>query len=610
MIDYRLHLVALQEFTDALAAEVIADPAVAHERDEDLAAAQQNPALARLGALTHYLVWHASADGRELQLLEDAAALWAEGLELYGTLGRFRAGLERVLNDPADTTGLVAFNTVGEKLRAIVPNVLGQDQRIKALKDAVLEFSHVPPHPRQEDRQLQDWTWSDILLARRTDAFVRELARQSTRNGARAFGVGALSGYGANAAGSMYLGQVVGGPRRSHRFRDRLARNTVGSWIGTEWPGAPTLGDTADLLAQEFPAGLPAEVESAIRDAAENTYPMESLPGLPDLGLGFSRLLRHLRLLDGFGVPSMPEPPAEPFLSALFGNPSQPYVPSMPEQTGLVEAGQPAAGHAPGSVMPLSMGTDDGPDHSEPPASTEVKCGAFWEALGWSVLFLLGGWFACLVEWAGGRRCALWDDITQNWEAAFPDGAQGAAEVTLGSNPQSLTTDDAAALAQLEEMRQLGGDLHNMETMMWEGFQKAADFLALHGLIYPDAFLGRWRYSQYLSVRSDKSSWPRVPDGGPRFDEYPTTALELPEGGVVYWPGSAPSVILIGQGGSGRQSASSVSLPVWFQIAEGTVDADNLDLDGDRGWRHACWATGGSITDQPLDVRFLDYSEV
>lgn len=610
MIDYRLQLAALQEFTEALAAEVIADPAVAQARDETVAAIQQSPALAALGALTQHLVWHASADGRELELLEDAAALWAEGLALYGTLGKFRAGLERVLNDPADTAGLATFNSVGEELRAIVPEVLDQDQRIKALKDRVVQFSHLPPHPRQEDHQLQDWAWSDILLARRTDALVRELARQAAGNGARALSAGALSGYGADAAGSMYLGQVVGGPRRSHRFRDRLARNAVGSWIGSEWPGTPTLDDTAELLAQELPAGMPAEVESAIRDAAENTYPMDSLPALPNLALGFSRLLRHLQLLAGFRVPSMPDPPAEPFLSALFGDPSQPYVPSMPEQTGLVEAGQPAAGSGAGSVVPLGMGTDDGPDHSEPPASTEVKCGAFWEALGLSVLFLLGGWFACVVEWSGGRRCGLWDDITQNWEAAFPDGGQGAAEITLGSNPQPLTTDGAAALAQLAEMTQLVGDLHNLETMMWEGFQKAAEFLALYGLIYPDAFLGRWRYSQYLSVPSDETGWPRLPDGGPRFDEYPATASELPEAVVAYQPGSAPSVILSGQGGSGQQSASSVSLPVWFQITEQTLDADNLDLDADRGWRHACWAADGSITDQPLQVRFLDYSEV
>jgi hypothetical protein len=592
MIDYRLQLAALQEFTDVLAAEAIADPAVADARDQDVGAVQQDPALATLGALLQHVVWHASADGRELELLEDAAALWADGLALYDGLGRFRAGLERTLTDPTDAAGVAAFNTVGEELRALVPKVVDQDRRIQALKDRVVAFTHVPPHPRQQDRQLADWGWSDILLARRTDAFVRELVRQATANGARAFGVGALSSYGANAAGSMYIGQVVGGPRRSHRFRDRLARNTVGSWIGAEWPGVPTLGDTAQLLAG---AGLPVAVESALHDA----YPTQSLPPLPDLQLGSSRMVRHLQLLDGFGVPVTPEPPAEPFLSALFGDPAKPYVPTMPEQSGLVEAGQPAG---PGGVMPLGLGTDDGPDHSEPPPTTEVKCGAFWEALGWSVLFLLGGWFACLLRWTNDERCELWDEITQNWEKAFPDGAQGAGEITFGAGPQALTTDQAAALAQREELTQLVGDLHNMQTMMWEGFQKAADFLALHGLIYPTASLGRWRYAQYLSVPSSK--WPLLPDNGPRFDEYPTTALEFPQGATVYQPGSAPSAIL-----SGQWSASSVSLPVWFQIAQDAIDSDNLDLDADRGWRHPCWTANGSIADQPLDVRALDYSE-
>jgi hypothetical protein len=593
MIDYQLHMAALQEFRNTLAAEAIADPSVADERDQDIAAVQQDPAFATLGALLQHVVWHASADGTELELLEDAAALWADGLALYDALARFRAGLERTLNDPGDADGVAVFNEVGEELRALVPKVVDQDRQVQALRERVVTFDHLTPHPRQQDHRLSDWGWSDILLARRTDAFVRELVRQARADGARAFGVGALSAYGANAAGSMYLGQVVGGPRRAHRFRDRLARNAVGSWIGAEWPGVPTLGETAELLAQ---AGLPAAVESALH----SVYPTESLPPLPDLQLGYSRMVRHLQLLDGFRVPAMPERPAEPFLSKLFGDPAEPYVPTMPEQTGLTEAGQPPG---PGGVMPLGFGTDDGPDHSEPPPSTEAKCGAFWEALGWSVLFLLGGWFACFLRWTDDDRCPLWDDITQNWEEAFPGGVQAAGEVSLGASPQALTPDQAATLAQREELTQLVGDLHNLQMMMWEGFQKAADFLALHGLIYPTPFLGRWRYAQYLSAAT--AEWPLLPDDGPRFDEYPETASELPLSDVGYPQGSAPSVIL-----GGQRSASSISLPVWFQIAEGGLDADNLDLDADRGWRHPCWTLEGSISDQPLDVRVLDYGEI
>ena len=98
--------------------------------------------------------------------------------------------------------------------------------------------------------------------------------------------------------------------------------------------------------------------------------------------------------------------------------------------------------------MPLqNFGTNDGPDHSEPPDSTEVKCGAFWEAIGCAFLFLIGGWIACAIRWTNDERCQLWDDITQNWEEAFPGGAYGAAEISSGG-PQALTADDVAAISQ------------------------------------------------------------------------------------------------------------------------------------------------------------------
>ena len=59
----------------------------------------------------------------------------------------------------------------------------------------------------------------------------------------------------------------------------------------------------------------------------------------------------------------------------------------------------------------------------------------------------------------------------------------------------------------------------------------------------------------------------------------------------------------------GTTSAADLSLRVWEQEAHGVQDSNNLDLDADRDWRHACWTAAGAITDQPIAVQVLDYDE-
>jgi hypothetical protein len=130
-------------------------------------------------------------------------------------------------------------------------------------------------------------------------------------------------------------------------------------------------------------------------------------------------------------------------------------------------------------------------------------------------------------------------------------------------------------------------------------------------MIYPDAFLARWRYRQFTAVPVIKEgSWPQLPYEGNRFDLYPATGLEEPSGSAPFGPGATPLAIFSGIGGGGQLSAKSVSIPLWWQVATGVDDADNYDLDADRGWQHPCWRTGGSITDQPVDVFALDYTDV
>jgi hypothetical protein len=384
---------------------------------------------------------------------------------------------------------------------------------------------------------------------------------------------------------------------------------SVGAWFHAHQPGLDSLADALSALQTAFPNGIDADLEALVTTALEATYPVASLPPLPPLQTGWERMLEHMRLLNGFQVPAPPADLPERVVAAVFGDPAAPYSQTLPDQTDLVESGGQPGVPGSGAGVQIQSAGDDGPTHQEEPDSTEVKCGAFWEALGLSVLFLLGGWFACVVRWADDDRCQLWDDMTQNWEAAFDNGVYVGAEPDTDFAAQALTTSGMNELAQRPELVQLVADLFVLQSTLWEGFQKAAEFLAVHGLTYPDASIGRWRYRQFTTVPSADEDWPRRTYSGSRFDLYPDSPAELPGEVPRFRAGATPAAILTGIGGGGQYSAPSVSIPVWLQVVAEELDADNLDLDSDRGWRHPCWATGGSIEDQPVAVVNLPYAD-
>jgi hypothetical protein len=610
VLEYRSLMASLHDFEAALSAQSLPDPQHAATRDRHVTQLAAEPGHAALGSLLTPLTWFATAGEREAELVSEIAALWSRGLELYEALGRFRTSLQSIIDAPPDANSVAELVAAGDALRTIAPevqNLLGQLQQVRS---RVAAHDHLPPHPRQEDERIDSWNWNDLLLARRTDALVRAMMRGAGTSKTEAFALGACAGYGAHVSGSMYLAQSVGGPRRSHRMRDRLARNAMGAWIAANQPNVPGFDALADLLETAMPAGVDPEVATLIGDALAEAFPLGDLVTVPDVGAGFTRMVAHLRALDVIQAPPAPTPLSDGIVAVLVGDPASTYTPTLDDQTVLTESGgTPGSAGSGGGVTPLSVG-DDGPAHQEPPDSTEVKCGAFWEALGLGILFLLGGWFACLIQWANGR-CQLWDDMSANWSAAFSNGAYVGGEVDTDWGTAQLSVGDAAAIATRPEVIQLAGDLYTVQSQMWEGFQKAAEFLALHGLTYPDAFLGRWRYRQFTVMPArEEGDWPQLPDDSNRFDLYPETGLEEPSGHAPFRPGATPSAVISGLGGGGQLSAKSVSVPLWWQVVVGVEDSDNYDLDADRGWRHPCWHTGGSISDQPVDVVVLSYSDV
>jgi hypothetical protein len=291
MIDYRANIAALDEFRQALAKESITKPKIAAIRDEQILNVNKAPDMALLGCFIDQLIWHAASDGAELLLVERAAELWKSGLVLYKTMGEFRTGIEGSLSDPTNPSAVQKFNEAMQKLPEFQIGLVGKEVEVAILRDDIYNAAHPHPHPRQQDKRLDEWTWADIFLARRTDAFARATWKRASSGPGKAFAFGVMSNYGANTCGSAYLGQVVGGSRRAHRHRDRLARNAVGSWFALFYPNAASLTGIADQIRYGlFTPILPAEVEKLITDALTDTFDLALTPPLPDLQLGYKRL--------------------------------------------------------------------------------------------------------------------------------------------------------------------------------------------------------------------------------------------------------------------------------------------------------------------------------
>ena len=364
---------------------------------------------------------------------------------------------------------------------------------IEAFRQDVMKLAHLPEHPRQANLPLPNWGWGDVFLARRTDAFVRTVYRRAAEpvlDGAadpafRAFAFGALSSYGANTCGSAYLEQVVGGPRRSHRYRDRVASNTVGSWFALTNPRVRSLASIADLIRFEAaPAApsLPAPVEAFLRDSLQETYDLNRTAPLPDLQTGYSRLVRHLELLDTFQLPPKPPEPAASFVDRLYGDPSNPPSALFTLQAANFAAGP---GQGAGSSQPTNYsGSGNQPTSSDSAPTTGERCGSFWMGIIYAVMFLGGGFAPCIGAWAQGKRCKLWDAIWKEFgDANKPSQEQMEA---LASQSQRLTTEEFSAAAGVDQMTTMVGYMFELQCHLWEGLAKARAFLAIHGMIYPD----------------------------------------------------------------------------------------------------------------------------
>ena len=600
MIDYRTHAVVLAQLRESLAASTFPEPTLAATQTQTLTDLAKAGDHALLGAFVDHLMWHAASDGTEISLLDRAADLWERGADFCNQLQNIRNDLETALDNPADPASATLFNTAAVNAQNWAAALNDMQAEITALQNDIDPLPHLPPHPRQEDVRSRNWDWPNLMLGRRTDAFVRNIAEQGKDSSTRAFAFGVLASYGGNAAGSAYLGHTVGGPRRAHRYRDRLARNAVGSWFAQHYPKVGTLTGMSHKLRFGHPSrpSLPPRILSQLRKALAATFTEARTRPVPDLQTGYQRLLKHLELLDKFVLPAQPMLPSGGWTLKLYGDPSNPPPDLLPQDVGVT--GDQGGGvsvvvgpNQPGSQQP---GQDDS-------KKTSGGCGLGWLIL--AALLLVAAFIGCIVEWVQGNKCNYFSDLGDLITGAGKKDPPDPRDPPKPENP-GMTSAGLTAFATSEQARLMVAYFYELHARLWEALSKAYNYLAITGLIYPDGLLKLPRFRDLVKVPA-AGNWPHRPENKPdkTYQLFPSSPLEnTVNAASPYRAGATPDCFA----GSG-DTAVQIALSLWRQIASHEQDSTNLDLDADRGFGHPCWATRGSIDADPVDVEILAYTD-
>ncbi len=596
MLDYHGNHVGLHEFVDVLGAAAFADPALTSAQQDALQAVSDEPGCALVGGFLHHLLSHATSDGSEIELLTQAAELWKTGVQLCNQLGTIRSELEAAMAEPGSPGAADRFNTAAVRAQELANEVIGLRAGVDAVRSKALDFRHLPAHPRQSDVATDAWDWSNLTTGRRTDALVRSLLARAVDPRTLAVAVGAAAAYGANAAGSAYLGAVVGGPRRSHRHRDRLARNAVGTRLRDQHPATRDPSAMADEVATDpNNTALAPDVEQLLRDAFQDAFDTSRTVPIPDLNTGYERLRSHLRLLDQFTLPAPPAPPSQFWMATLWSDPNSPPPMLRPQDVDIV--GQDDGGVA----VQMGLG-EPGSGTSDSSDSSKASKGCGIAVLAIILIDLLQAFVQCIGQWANGNPCTFWDNmlLSKLWEQDEPDPRD---PTNPGVSQQELT-----GIGVAPQAAQFVGVLFDAHSQAFEAMSRARAFLAITGLVYPTDVTALPVFGQFLKVFPEEE-WPHREEADPvaTFHVHPTSPIENPTRSPSPYPfGAGPEVIF--SNGS-ELHAATISLTLWASAVAGTSGEENLDLDGDRGARHRCWAAEGSVHDDPVDVRILDYAD-
>jgi hypothetical protein len=587
MIDYFAHAAVFEGVRAELAA--VADPALASARDKLLADAASYPEAALLGTFVDHLLMHSASTGPEIEILDQASDLWASGRAVYDVAGSVRTDVEAIFADPTAPGAPTRFNAAMAALIGLRAKLATIQAGLDSVGSDITEWRHLPnPHPRQKDTTISQWDWGDRFLARRTEAFVRATFKYAEDSRASAFALGALACYAGNVAGSAYLGHVVGGPRRSHPRRDRVARNVVGAWIRTHRTLPSLQALRASILhngAAGKSRGLRPDLENFIQQSLKDAF-----PGMPqaDLSGGFVRLERHLALLASFVLPPKPVPPSPALMSTMA---------SIGSDGSIDIAAQPDPGEGPDGPEP-PPGPD--PDPTSPPQARDDSSGKgclIGLLVVTALYFLIDG----IVDLAEGKKYDPFGDL----ENVNTGGGSDDGDVTA-------TSAQLVALASSSGGTLMVMELFSIQMTVWQAMQDALITLVTKGLVYPEELAN---FSQFTAL-GPLSPWPMRTEAATNegYLAFPSGPVEHPTATASPFPIGATPFTFVDMPSSPApfQSAPTEAVRVWLQVARREQDSVNYDLDADRGHHATCWqvADHTSIGDDPVVVDMLAYTQL
>lgn len=587
MMDYHMHIAALSRMSAF-------DPSDADDSGKPLIEAlQANPDIARLGALVDHLMMHSDSDGKENATLEDAARIWAAGKGAYADLGDIQAQLERALGQDEPADALEVVNSAMARLRTVYGHLRDTRAEMGGLKDRLGSMDHLRPHPRQNDAPEPSWDWGNRFIGRRSRAFSGLLRDKANSERTRAFAAGASSNHICNGLGSAYLVDVVGGPRRLHRYRDRLARNSLGAHVHDAL-GTPTTSQLADSIDQGGTlSALPDDIGELMRTCLAGAYADRPLP---DLDAGFRSLVKHLRLLDQFERPDLPSPP-----NAIWSA----YGPSPTDTMNVLANLKPQEWGVGGGIDENGQPSASGMDGASEQASGDA-CGLLLLLV---IVIVVAGLIICVGTLIAEGKCSLEGVI----EAFGSDNDPDPTDI----GPTDVTEAGLQVLRKPEHAAHLLSEIYNARLVMWQAFEASRAYMTITGVLYPDELHRRSPvYSQFLETRG--GGWTlHLSEENPkqRYHLFPDTELEIIEGvtrprSSLFPARTSPMDLLSLEG------KFSIPRMFWLSLNPSTqfdvAAPRNIDLDADREPWGSCWTVspGCSIHDRPLSVRVLAFDEL